>query len=50
MSLNCEKDSDKLRASELLGKSEGDFLDRLANEGAPVQMPVIILKSRDDVN
>ena len=24
-----ERDSDKLRASELLGKSEGDFLDRL---------------------
>ncbi len=28
-----EKSNDRMRASELLGKSEGDFLDRVENTG-----------------
>jgi hypothetical protein len=38
---------DRLKASELLGKSEGDFLERTeitGKDGSPLQAPHIIVK------
>jgi hypothetical protein len=34
---------DRLKASELLGKSEGDFLDRAEATGFPLEVPNIIV-------
>jgi phage terminase small subunit len=36
-----EKMSDRIRASELLGKSEGDFLERVAAQVETLQAPII---------
>jgi phage terminase small subunit len=38
---------DRLKASELLGKASGDFLDRLANpDGSPIQAPTLVVVTR----
>lgn len=38
MVLNAEKDSDKLKASELLGRSEADFTDKIKDDSDPKEM------------
>tara|TARA_B100001013_G_C24618497_1_gene446179 strand:+ start:570 stop:959 length:390 start_codon:yes stop_codon:yes gene_type:complete len=40
----------RLRASELLGKSEGDFIERRQLENHPIEMPKIIIRLKEPTN
>ncbi len=46
-----EKTADRLRASELLGKSEGDFLERVAAQVEKLEPPIInvVFKDVDEI-
>jgi phage terminase small subunit len=38
---------DRLKASELLGKASGDFLDRISNpDGSPIQAPTLVVVTK----